>query len=131
MQVAPITFGTFRTVFLYNEASLVSIPRLIRDFSCRHSLQSRAAMIFMIATLAFILLFPTFGSAMTGYSAGVQPYVLTEEHNYVFLDNYHYNYTQDVWVLANQTYSLAYMKEHGICQAQKDVSTLTRRIVTY
>jgi hypothetical protein len=132
MQVAPITFDTFRTVFLHNEASLASIPRLIRDFSCRHSLHSRAAMIFMIVTLAFILLFPTFGSAMTGYSAVVQPYVLTEEHDYVFLDNlYSYNATQNAWVLSNQTYSLAYIQEQGICQAQKDVSTLGQRIVTY
>jgi hypothetical protein len=120
MEVAPITFGTFRTVFLHNEASLVSIPRLIRDFSCRHSLHSRTAMIFMIVTLVFILVFPTFGSAMTGYSAGVQPYVQDQEHNYIPFDNFiPSDNARKTWVAANQTYSRTDIQEKGICQAQK------------
>lgn len=132
MHVAPITFGTFRTVFLHNEASLVSIPRLIQDFSYRHSLHSRAAMIFMIVTLAFILLFPTFGSAMSGYSAGVQPYVLDRDNNYVPFEKFgSVDISSKIWIAVNQTYDHTYIQEKGICQPQKDVSALGGRIVTY
>jgi hypothetical protein len=90
MQSAPITFNTFRTVFLHNEASIVSIPRLIRDFSRRHGLRSKAAMTFMIATLVFILAFPTFGSAMTGYSANVQSFVQDLDGNYLPFNTFRY-----------------------------------------
>lgn len=90
MAAAPITFGTFRTVFLHNEASFVSIPCLVRDFSKRHGLQSRSAMVFIIATLIFILVFPTFGSAMTGYSANVQSYVQDASRNYIPFSSFSY-----------------------------------------
>jgi hypothetical protein len=45
-------------------------------------------MIFMIVSLVFILAFPAFGSAMTGYSAVVSPYVQDREHNYVPSKNF-------------------------------------------
>jgi hypothetical protein len=112
MEVTPVTFGTFRTVFLHNEASLVSIPRLIRDFSCRRSLHSRAATIFMIMALVFILLFPTFASAMTGYSAGVEAYVQNLDGSYVSLSDFPQPGN-------DTTYYETYLQEHGICQAQK------------
>lgn len=90
MAAAPITFGTFRTVFVHQESSVVSIPRLIRDFTRRRGLQSKIAMVFMIATLVFILVFPTFGSAMTGYSANVQSYVRDSQQNYIRFDTFRY-----------------------------------------
>jgi hypothetical protein len=90
MAAAPITFGTFRTVFLHNEASFISIPRLVRDFSKRRGLQSRAAMVFIIATLIFVLVFPTFGSALTGYSANVQSYVQDASQNYIPFSSFSY-----------------------------------------
>jgi hypothetical protein len=75
MQVAPVTFSTFRTIFIHGDATIVGVWRLLRDFSRKHGLQSRVAMTFMIATMVLILLFPTFASAMTGYSANVEPFV--------------------------------------------------------
>ncbi|CAO2654126.1 Nn.00g108590.m01.CDS01 [Neocucurbitaria sp. VM-36] len=75
MEVMPVTFGTYRTVFLQNESLLVGIPRMVRDFTRRHRLHSKIAMVFMIMTMAFVLAFPTFGSAMTGYSGNVGAYV--------------------------------------------------------
>lgn len=90
MTIRPVTFATFRAVFLQNEASFVSIPRLVRDFSKRRGLPSRVAMTFMVTTLVFILIFPTFGSAMTGYSANVESYVQDASQNYLPFSSFSY-----------------------------------------
>ncbi|KAF2819701.1 hypothetical protein CC86DRAFT_429849 [Ophiobolus disseminans] len=83
MQAAPVTYHTFRTFFISNEATLLSIPRLVRDFSYRNDLHSRLATIFMVATMCFILAFPIFGSAMTGYSANVEPLIAGSDGRYL------------------------------------------------
>lgn len=70
-----MSFSTYRTVFLQNESLVLAIPRLLRDFTCGRGLRSRAAMVFMVATMVLILAFPSFASAMTGYSGTVKSYV--------------------------------------------------------
>jgi hypothetical protein len=75
MQVAPVTFSTFRAVFVHSDSTVPVVGRLIRDFTRRHGLHSRIAMAYMILTIVFVLAFPTFASAMTGYSANVHPFV--------------------------------------------------------
>lgn len=75
MEVTPVTFRTYRMIFLQNQSLLVGIPRMVRDFTRRHGLHSKLAMVFMIMTMTFVLAFPTFGSAMTGYSGNVQAFV--------------------------------------------------------
>jgi hypothetical protein len=62
---------------MQSESTEISIIRLVRDFGFRRGLHSKVAMVFMIATMAFILAFPTFASAMTGYSANVSSFVTT------------------------------------------------------
>jgi hypothetical protein len=81
MQVAPVTFSSFWSIFMQSDSTAISIIRLVRDFSFRRGLHSRVAMVFMIATMAFILAFPTFASAMTGYSSNVSPFVPNAENN--------------------------------------------------
>jgi hypothetical protein len=88
MEVAPVTFHTYRTVFLQNESLTVAIPRLIREFACRRGLHSRTAMVFMIATMIFILFFPTFASAMTGYSGNLKCFIPDEGNNYISFDGF-------------------------------------------
>jgi succinate dehydrogenase hydrophobic anchor subunit len=83
MQVSPVTFSTFRTIFVQGEASALGVWRLIADFSRRRGLQSRLAMVFVVATMVFILAFPVLASAMTGYSANVEPFVRGEGAEYV------------------------------------------------
>ncbi len=75
MEKKPITLDTYRTIFLQNDTSIVAILRMIRDFAFRLRLQSIATMCFVVVTLIYILIFPTLGSAMTGYSANVGPYI--------------------------------------------------------
>lgn len=45
-------------------------------------------MVFMIITMAFILSFPTFGSAMTGYSGNVQAFVTTADSQLVPFEDF-------------------------------------------
>ena len=90
MQIAPVTFKTFRTLFVQRDIStLLGITRLAKGFTrLPHKLPSKSAMVFMITTMAFILAFPTFGSAMTGYSANVLSFVEDQSGNYAPLNNY-------------------------------------------
>ncbi|PVI05972.1 hypothetical protein DM02DRAFT_515836, partial [Periconia macrospinosa] len=71
MEIAPVTFDTFRAIFLENTPSIYSISLLIRDFTSRKRLQSRIAMFFIVTSMLFSLLFPTLASAMTGYTTHV------------------------------------------------------------
>lgn len=88
MNATPVTFNTYRTVFLQNDSSLVAIPRLIRDFARRRGLHSTTAMVFMIATMIFILVFPSFASAMTGYSGRLKSYIPDASNNYISFDGF-------------------------------------------
>lgn len=75
MQVAPVTFNTFRSIFMQRESSLDGLVKLLRDFTRWRGLHSKVAMVFMITSMVFVLAFPTLASAMTGYSGNVQPFV--------------------------------------------------------
>jgi hypothetical protein len=88
MELKPVTFDTYRVIFLQNEPLLVAIPLIIRDFTRRLRLHSYCAMVFIIATMVFILAFPTLGSAMTGYNANVEPYVPDRNGNYIRIDGW-------------------------------------------
>ena len=83
MEVMPVTFRTYRTIFVQNGSLLVGIPRLIRDFCSRHALHSRLAMVFMVFTMAFSLALPTLVSSLTGYKSNVEPFVMTSQGSYV------------------------------------------------
>jgi hypothetical protein len=83
MEVQPITFNTYRTIFLQNESLVLGIPRIIRDFCRRRNLHSRFAMVFIVLTMLFILVFPTLGGSMTGYSGTVKAYVPDADKNFV------------------------------------------------
>lgn len=75
MRVAPVSYQTFYTIFVQKDASIFGIWDLTRDFCFRLPLSSRAAMVFMVTTMIFILAFPTMTGAMTGYSNNVSGFV--------------------------------------------------------
>ncbi|KAH7074876.1 hypothetical protein BKA63DRAFT_553768 [Paraphoma chrysanthemicola] len=92
MEIGPIAFSTYRTVFLRNESLVYAIYRLFRNFARRRQLHSRIAMAFMVITMIFILIFPSFSSAMTGYSASVKSYVRDNSNAETTLSNDNNNY---------------------------------------
>ncbi|KAH6869687.1 hypothetical protein B0T10DRAFT_523526 [Thelonectria olida] len=71
----PATYTSFFLVFLQKEPSLVSVYRISRDFIFVRGLCSTIATYFMVATMAFILGFPTFASSMTGYTTADKAYL--------------------------------------------------------
>ena len=87
METAPITYHSYRAVFLETSPSFWSTLFLARDFIWLKSLHSKMAMFFMIFTMVFTLCFPTFASAMTGYTSIVQAYVLDRQNaNWIRFD---------------------------------------------
>lgn len=75
METAPITFNSYRAIFMENGPSLSSTVLLLRDFVSRKGLHSKIAMAFMMVTIIFTLAFPTLASAMTGYTTTSEAYV--------------------------------------------------------
>lgn len=83
MHAGPITYSSFFAVFLESAASLRSIYRVTRDFTTRRALPSKLAMTCIIASMVFVLAWPTLASAMTGYSPALRPFVLDYEDNLI------------------------------------------------
>jgi hypothetical protein len=83
MEIEPITYQLFRTIFLENEASLPSTYRTINSFLWQRRLRSKIAMTFMVITMIFILAFPTLISAMSGYDANVASYMPDRNDNFL------------------------------------------------
>ncbi|KAH7068137.1 hypothetical protein BKA63DRAFT_521202 [Paraphoma chrysanthemicola] len=88
METTPITFRTYRTIFLQDQSLGLAIPRMIRDFSQRMSLHSTTAMVFIIWTMTFIWIFPTLGSAMTAYSSNVKAFINATDSKLVPFDSF-------------------------------------------
>jgi hypothetical protein len=99
MEVTPITFGTYRTIFLPNGGLFFAIFHTIRDFVMRHSLHSKIAMVFMLYAMIFTFIYPTLASAMTGYSANVAAFISTTEGEYVPFGSFGLAYfiVHDAW----------------------------------
>ncbi|KAH7138705.1 hypothetical protein B0J11DRAFT_23162 [Dendryphion nanum] len=91
METSPITFDVYQYFFLQNFQSLiVATYCTIRDFTARLRLRSITAMVFMVATLIFMLGFPTIASAMTGYSTNLKAYIPDTDNNLVEFSRFEY-----------------------------------------
>jgi hypothetical protein len=89
MQVAPVTYTSFRAVFVDTGPSFLSTSRVLRDFAVRKGFHSRIATIFMLVTMIFTLAFPTLASAMTGYTGVLKAYVPDYANaNYIRFDRF-------------------------------------------
>ena len=83
MEQTPVTYDTYRTIFLENNSLIIATFRMVRDFTFRLRLRSKFAMCFIVTTLLYVLAFPTLGSAMTGYSAAVEAYLPDKSGNLI------------------------------------------------
>ncbi|KAI1770104.1 hypothetical protein F4818DRAFT_433974 [Hypoxylon cercidicola] len=110
MDRSPVTYQTFWVVFLHQEPTFFSILHLLRDFISFRRLSSVVAMIFMIATMIFVLVFPTFVSAMTGYTPVTKAFIQNDIDRlipfsdfkvlaYVIHDGFRINMTTDAYVM--------------------------------
>ncbi|KAJ8106925.1 hypothetical protein OPT61_g9216 [Boeremia exigua] len=83
MESEPVTYQVFRTIFVENDASVLSTYRTIKSFIWQRRLRSNVAMIFMTATMIFILAFPTLVSALSGYDSNVASRIQDLDDNLV------------------------------------------------
>ncbi|XXG98960.1 hypothetical protein Hte_005293 [Hypoxylon texense] len=83
MDVAPVTYSTFFTIFLQDEPSIVSNFRLARDFFSGRGFNSRVATLFMIGSMLFLLSWPTIASAMAGYTTINKAFVQDFNDNFI------------------------------------------------
>lgn len=83
LETGPVTYSTFRAIFIQDGPSVESVGQLMRDFTLRQRIRSTIAMGFMILSMIFVLAFPTLASAMTGYANRVQAYVPDLDRNFI------------------------------------------------
>ena len=75
MTVLPVSYATYSTVYFRLGPNISSIFTLLREFIFYRALNSKVAMIWMTLSATFIVLFPTWVSAMSGYDSYRGAYV--------------------------------------------------------
>lgn len=83
MTESPVTYATFWVIVLHQEPSFTSTYRLVREFSLHTRVGSRIASTFMVLTVVFVLVFPTFVNSMTGYITDNGPFIKMPDGNMV------------------------------------------------
>ncbi|KAI0543541.1 hypothetical protein F4679DRAFT_568346 [Xylaria curta] len=83
METNPVTYKTFTALFMESGPSLMSICRSLRDFVVYRRLKSRASTAWVILCMLFVLAWPTFIAAMSGYTPKAGAYVRDVNENFV------------------------------------------------
>ncbi|KAI2463291.1 hypothetical protein F4781DRAFT_440783 [Annulohypoxylon bovei var. microspora] len=83
MELAPVTYAAFFTIFLQTGPSFYSTFYVTRAFIFHRGLRSKIAMSFMIWSMLFLMAWPTIAGAMTGYTTVREALVLDYEGHYV------------------------------------------------
>jgi hypothetical protein len=77
METSSVSYGIFKTITL-SDVSLSGLFILCRDFASNARLREKLAILWIITSASFILIFPTLASAMTGYSANSKAFIQSE-----------------------------------------------------
>ncbi|KAK5655840.1 hypothetical protein OQA88_5379 [Cercophora sp. LCS_1] len=83
MAKRPTSYTTFWIVYLQREPSPSALLQLVREFSHEGMLNSKLAMGFIVTTIAFLISFPTFASAMSGYTPASRAYIRRNDSSFV------------------------------------------------
>ena len=89
MKTTPITYRTFKTVFVCRDISIKAILYTIHDSFVNHCLRSKVAATFSICSMFFVLAFPTLSNAMTGYRPSYVAFVSDYDQNLVKFAGFH------------------------------------------
>jgi hypothetical protein len=87
LDVSPVSYTTFFSIFLGKDLSISNIWRLPWQFAARRCLDSRISTAFVIAGLMFVEWWPTIASAMAGYVPSNRAYMRDSDGNMVSLSN--------------------------------------------
>ncbi|KAI1380584.1 hypothetical protein F4677DRAFT_403956 [Hypoxylon crocopeplum] len=83
MEFAPVTYAVFSTIYLQDEPSIFSTFRIARVFISGRGLKSKLSMVFIILSMLFLVGWPTFVSAMTGYTTIVEAFIPNYDGSYI------------------------------------------------
>ncbi|KAK7949171.1 uncharacterized protein PG986_010057 [Apiospora aurea] len=107
MRCHPVTYRVFQAIYLESDPSILSTYRLVKDCTTgRRRVVPAAALAFMVATLIFVLIFPTLSGSMAGYinvskgfvqapSGDMIPFESLDFVAYVIHDGWRVNLTGD------------------------------------
>jgi hypothetical protein len=90
MAVSSVSYGTYSTTFFHIGPNAASIYSLLRNFIFFRALGSKIAMAWIIISASFVVAFPTWVSAMTGYSGNRGAFVMDVDGNLVSFSEYRY-----------------------------------------
>jgi hypothetical protein len=113
-------------MFMEPELGLRSTFCLLWDFIKYRPLHSKLGMIWIILTSIFIILFPTFTSAMTSYTPSISPFVKNTEGGLTPYDTV----AEVIYVIhdADRLVGLNLGSEYGVRQTTESGSNLDRLI---
>ncbi|CAJ2504377.1 Uu.00g117710.m01.CDS01 [Anthostomella pinea] len=89
METSPVTYAAFFSLFLQQGPSILSTYRLARDFLSGRGLVSKVAMTFMVLNMLFVLGWPTFAGAMSGYATTSGAFVRDLNESYIPFSEFH------------------------------------------
>jgi hypothetical protein len=78
METSQVSYDTFGAITL-RDISLSGFFSLCRDLSFKRSLRTNLALLWIVISASFILVFPTLAGAMTGYNINTQALVEGED----------------------------------------------------
>jgi len=87
MESSSVSSETFKVMTLKNN-TIFGVLRLIRGFLKTGGTRAKVAMFWTILSALFVLLVPTWLSAMTGYRADIEGFVTDNNNNLVPADDF-------------------------------------------
>lgn len=82
MEDSSVSYGTFEAL-TFQTASTLTIFKLIRDFYSNATARAKIAVFWMILASIWVAAFPTFTSAMSGYSANIGEYITDRDQSLI------------------------------------------------
>lgn len=80
METSTVSYGTFEAITLQN-GSFTSLLKLSRDLLKNRTVRARVTIVWFIISGSFVLSFQTLVSAMAGYTANIEAYVVDPTGN--------------------------------------------------
>lgn len=90
MAASPVSYTPYITIFLRVGPNAASIFTLLREFIFYRALGSKFAMVWMILSAGFVTVFPTWVSAMTGYTGKRGAFVTDINDNFISFSEFEY-----------------------------------------
>ncbi|KAE9969476.1 hypothetical protein EG328_006839 [Venturia inaequalis] len=87
MEKSPVSYGVYKTIFLGDPISLGGVSGLVQEFTLLRRLPSIIGMVWIITSALFLIVFPTFVGAMSGYSSNNHAFIRDSSGNYLDYDN--------------------------------------------